>query len=825
MEESKDIAETPVLVLETSGHEKRPNNGNAVSASSDPVTAFKRWVNSLRSRRGFPPVDPQRYVEGWMEIPQADPYIGSEMPLTHEAQEKKWESWSNHSSHLETVKTTTISVASQSVVRSRGTTQSTTNRSIRSDLRESLESIRPALSSSIDEDAQNRAIKRRRVLRELISTECDYVFGLKALADALFIFSVRPEIYYNVQQLRDIHEDFLAQLRKLTPISNLAGAEFDSLVPQPAHKHFSAFESGFRALHSRSLRSRSFKASVNSRLRALAAETKEALEVAQAVGRLSRNFMIYKLFCSSYGLLTFDVELLRSSVPNWRIFDLGIEALSKSVASIDRQAHEEHRSMILDDLLIKPVQRLCKYPLLLEELLRWTHIQDDPSAHDGIRQILETVRQVVQEVNQINNNPINRDLVFKTRELQNMLDFSEGNKTLDLYKQLGPLILCGVLHVTYSSPTESAAAGFMVCVLFSSHILFASMNDDNRRLQALMCLHIPDLKIDTLHNGEGICCECVFSWKLVFNISGKRYELVLSASSASEEKKWTTETLKCAATSTKVQRDIIERSRRYAFVSLDLVPLDSTVLPLSRRPSMQTLGAPRPPLEYPVVVIKRTHCPYLLEEHNPADGDTERSQELPDEFVTTVVAKRQDRIRLERVISAVYTRNALPYPGMTLAMGDLLFRPGSIMRRNLNRKQILRRRASFVNVKATRAAAASAKREIRPLDSDYRRLEKGDGGLGLEKPKSNGPALDDRRSPCVPRDGKETVKRVKTFKMKGTPKSTPSPETPLTKKKDTCQEPPENSATKPSTIRRMLNSMSTRKPKRNGRMRVGSGAS
>lgn len=77
------------------------------------------------------------------------------------------------------------------------------------------------------------------------------------------------------------------------------------------------------------------------------------------------------------------------------------------------------------------------------------------------------------------------------------------NKTLDLYKQLGPLILCGVLHVTYSSPTESAAAGFMVCVLFSSHILFASMNDNNRRLEALMCLHIPDLKIDTLHNGEG----------------------------------------------------------------------------------------------------------------------------------------------------------------------------------------------------------------------------------------------------------------------------------------------------------------------------------
>ncbi|PYH46918.1 putative Rho guanyl nucleotide exchange factor [Aspergillus saccharolyticus JOP 1030-1] len=824
MEESKDIVETPLLVLETSGLEKKSNNGNTpVPASSDPVKVFKRWINSLRSRRGFPPSDPQRYVEGWMEIPQADSDTGPKLSLTHEAQEKKWESWSNHSSHLETVKTTTISIASQSVVRSRGTTQSTTNQSIKSDLRESLESIRPALSSTIDEDAQNRAIKRRRVLRELVTTECDYVFGLKALADALFIFSVRPEIYYNVQQLRDIHEDFLARLRKLTPISNLAGAEFDNLVPQPTHKHLSALELGFKALHSKSLRSRSFKASVNSRLRALAAETREALEVAQAVGKLSRNFSTYKLFCSSYGLLSFDVELLRSSVPNWRIFDLGIEALSKSVASIDRQAHEEHRSMALDDLLIKPVQRLCKYPLLLEELLRWTHIQDDPSAHDGIRQILESVRRVVQEVNQVNNNPINRILVLKTRELQNLLDFPEGNKTLDLYKQLGPLILCGVLHVTYSSPTEIVGC-FMVCVLFSSHILFANMNDDNRRLRALMCLHIPDLKIDTPHTGEDICCECVFSWKLVFQDSNKRYELLLSASSATEEKKWTTETLKCAALSTKGQRDILERSRRYAFISLDLVPLSSTELPLARRPSMQALSASRPPPEYPIIVIKRTHCPYLLEEHNPQNGESERFKEHPDDIVTPIIARRQDRIRLERAISAVYTRDALPYPGMTLAMGDLLFRPGSIMRRNINRKQILRRRASFVNVKATRAAAASVKTEIRPLKSDYRKLEKSNGSNVIQTPKAIRPEPNDQKGPCPSSDSKETIRRARTFKMTGTPKSTPSPDSLLTKK-ETAQKTPEISTMKPSTIRRMLNSMSTRKPKKNERKRVGSGAS
>ena len=59
------------------------------------------------------------------------------------------------------------------------------------------------------------------------------------------------------------------------------------------------------------------------------------------------------MFCKTYGLLTVDVSLLRQSVPDWRIFDQGIEALSKSVASLERQTQEENKAMSLNDLLIK----------------------------------------------------------------------------------------------------------------------------------------------------------------------------------------------------------------------------------------------------------------------------------------------------------------------------------------------------------------------------------------------------------------------------------------------------------------------------------------
>lgn len=59
-------------------------------------------------------------------------------------------------------------------------------------------------------------------------------------------------------------------------------------MPRGIHKRLSAIDFGLRTLHAKSLRSRSFRASMDSRLKALAAETKEALQVALEVGNLVR---------------------------------------------------------------------------------------------------------------------------------------------------------------------------------------------------------------------------------------------------------------------------------------------------------------------------------------------------------------------------------------------------------------------------------------------------------------------------------------------------------------------------------------------------------
>lgn len=183
----------------------------------------------------------------------------------------------------------------------------------------------------------------------------------------LSIVNTRPEIYHNIQRIRGIHERFLAQLQTTTPSSATNPDEpgFSEMISRSVSKRLGDIP----VLKNRSLRTRKFKASVN---KALAAEPLEALEVAREIDKLvgitytgylrryllcldvqSMSFSAYEEFCSNYELLTQDVAILRRSIPNWTVFDQGIEALSKSVTSMKSRKREENRSMSLNDLLIK----------------------------------------------------------------------------------------------------------------------------------------------------------------------------------------------------------------------------------------------------------------------------------------------------------------------------------------------------------------------------------------------------------------------------------------------------------------------------------------
>lgn len=210
------------------------------------------------------------------------------------------------------------------------------------------------------------------------------------------------------------------------------------------------------------------------------------------------------------------------------------------------------------------------------------------------------------------------------------------------------------------------------------------------------------------------CYGCAFSWKLLFQEQEESYEVVLSASSAAEEKHWKTEILKCSAALAEIaQRGHARDPRKYSFVNILLLPLDRvqyTVASLARRSSMDSVSVSRK-TNVQHVIIKKTHCPHNSEEASSPiatgpDGEVDRPKTPIVRGALTICARRMDRIRLERLIADVYTRDVLPLPGMVLGRGDM-FRRGSIMRR-LSMHPGFNRRSSSVSTIHTAPAAADA---------------------------------------------------------------------------------------------------------------------
>jgi hypothetical protein len=129
------------------------------------------------------------------------------------------------------------------------------------------------------------------------------------------------------------------------------------------------------------------------------------------------------------------------------------------------------------------------------------------------------MRTLVTRINSATGNPINKDRIHKTILLQRRVEIPQlvcnqalrnpsvqlialGQGALEgIYKDLGPMILCGVLHVAYQTP-ETTAGDFMVCVLFNYYLLLAKGIDELHRLEAVACISLDHVKIDNSRMGK-----------------------------------------------------------------------------------------------------------------------------------------------------------------------------------------------------------------------------------------------------------------------------------------------------------------------------------
>jgi hypothetical protein len=178
---------------------------------------------------------------------------------------------------------------------------------------------------------------------------------------------------------------------------------------------------------------------------------------------------------------------------------------------------------------------------------------------------------------------------------------------------------------------------------------------------------------------------------------------------------------------------------------------------LARRSSMDSTSISRRS-HVQQVVIKKTHRPRNTEESAPpTDAEIERHKMPTSPGTLVFTARRIDRIRLERLIADVYTKDLLPLPGMVLGRGDL-FRRGSIMRRLSLHTGFTKRSNS---VQTSRSGLAG---------SGYESDEEEEEGKDIA---GSSELFDDKDVEFGSLSTPTTPRRSRTLRFRGSPKKSP----------------------------------------------------
>lgn len=134
----------------------------------------------------------------------------------------------------------------------------------------------------------------------------------------------------------------------------------------------------------------------------------------------------------------------------------------------------------------------------------------------------------------------------------------------------------------------------------------------------------------------------------------------MGASTAAEERQWTSEILK----STEKVESVHCEPREFSFLDLDARPLGHLPSSLARTISVHSV--------YTSSATNNLQHVRILNTHNPdspvhlVEGEIERIKLSSPEGAVSLAPKRLDRMQLEHFISGVYTSDVLPFPGMAL---------------------------------------------------------------------------------------------------------------------------------------------------------------
>ncbi|KAI9806399.1 MAG: hypothetical protein M1833_003586 [Piccolia ochrophora] len=715
-------------------------NGQAEDQSQQRpmLRPFRRWMSTLRrkGRLGSRSRTDPKYVEAQSDNEERTPGEG-----VSTARRQNSSSFSSMA-FVRKSRAASMSLASLNVHQGRNEPRSGTRNSFLSNASAISQDICQENTNQLDEGVKTRHVKRRQILDELISTEEGYVADLKVLSNVYLTLlasmpSLTPQtrsgIQRNIAELLQLHQHLLEQLHRVVPQSDHDSHKY---CPRPSpenrpqgqwstldHVSEEVEPGGGRYIEKR------LTNPAQAVFCSPTAEPSVAANAARIFDGLMKRFFAYEEYGANYDTMLRDAASSFRGSPERQAYNKGIGALANILASIDSRDSRAQRSSKMEDLFIKPLQRVCRYQLLFSDLCKHTPVYDCPESHIELEKVLYRLRETTFEINRATSNPEVQARIEKTWLLQDRLIYKDerrGSQALTL-RILGHVQLCGVLFVAWNG-SETIRGEFLICVLYRSCLILATTNKDSSIYVIVARIELRDIRIEAPDNGKDLqCYTAPFSWKVLFESDHQLYEMLFCACSAEEETAWTSTLKERAAAECGSNSMEFQQSSNFLALSFDIKPLADALgqcgavvrhlVTYSDATATSHAGRSQ-------VIIRNTFVP--KDGQGPVQAPLQavnRSQSLLSTQRTPVLApKRTRRIQLENILSDVWTRDVLPYPGMGSKRNDHPLRASAtLMMRKLSKASIAstfsRRSTSNASERRQKSEGSELESQVLPKES------------------------------------------------------------------------------------------------------------
>lgn len=365
------------------------------------------------------------------------------------------------------------------------------------------------------------------------------------------------------------------------------------------------------------------------------------------------------------------------------------------------------------------------------DLCKLTPVCDDPDINTALHELLAQLHNTCRRMNEAKENPERARMLEATCLLIDRLSFSNQVPRSIFVQLLGQVQLCGCLFVAYRSK-ERIKGTYVICVLFDSTLLLATSDDDQLRYSTLAGIPLAKGTVVECDNGKGLQCHTApYSWKLVFEYSARMFEIIMTACSAAEAEVWRQHI------GSRIENQIQAVAEGSANVFELHSPLVAEMRSVGkafgkpgsfvRRMSVHRTATVGPTTDLNQVIIKNT-----LASKEAIDNTSHTSLQIPrsqsvatPSHVQTLAPRRADRIRIEGLLSDVWTKDLLPYPGMTPRRSDPIRASANHVIRKFSMASITsnfsssKRSASYTSINSSRKEDMPPPR-ARPNARDHR---------------------------------------------------------------------------------------------------------